>query len=109
MSAHKAVVIEVNGQRRHIDVDGLDDLQAAVGGNIEGVRIRELPNVYVFVNDEGKFTAPPNYTATQLVKPDLQPGDFVAGPALVTGFDNDTGETIDLDPLDWAELLGRLA
>ena len=102
MSAHKAVVIEANGQRRHIDVDGLDDLQAAVGGNIEGVRIRELPNVYVFVNDEGKFTAPPNYTATQ-------PGDFVAGPALVTGFDNDTGETIDLDPLDWAELLGRLA
>lgn len=109
MSASKAVVIEPNGERRHIEVDGLSDLQAAVGGGyIEHVPIRDFPNVIAYVNEEGKFTQPANETATALARGSIQPTDFIAGPMLLTGIDHTTGDTADLNPLDWAEILVRL-
>ena len=104
----KAVVIEVSGFRRHTALDGLDDLQAAVDGYIEGVPIQEFPNIAIFINEEGKFTQEFNSTATKLVKPNLRSGDYISGPMVVTGFDPETGNNKDLDPLDWLELLVRL-
>lgn len=81
---------------RRIDVSGLESLQAAVGGNIEAVPFRGEHRLTVYVHMEGKFECEPNPRATRLLGPGLFAGDFVAGPALICGFDPDEGENVDL-------------
>lgn len=88
---------------QEIDLDGtLDQLQALVGGRIEAVRLpgflRHASRATAYVNDEGKFLPgarfAPNMRATDLMVPGvgLFPGDYIAGPMLLCGFDPETGE-----------------
>ena len=83
----------------------LDAMQAVVGGNIEVVPV-ELNGVSCYVNEEGKFDpdCTPNPLALEIFHTmggRLFPGDFIAGPMLVTGFDPETGSRP-------AELDGRI-
>ena len=93
---------------RRITVDGLADLQAAVGGDIEAVDTAVLgPRLTSYINAEGKFNGcHPNPRATQLLGPGLFAGDWIAGPLLVCGFDPEEGENRDCPPGFEAEFLG---
>jgi hypothetical protein len=83
---------------RRIDLTGLDDLQAAVGGYIEMVSYHDDPDVCAYVNEEGKYTdgCAPNPRATRLLGPGLRAGDWIAGDAVIVGFDRAAGEERDL-------------
>jgi hypothetical protein len=93
---------------RRITVDGLHDLQAAVGGDIEAVDTAVLgPRLTSYINAEGKFNGcHPNPRATQLLGPGLFAGDWIAGPLLVCGFDPAEGENRDCPAGFEAEFLG---
>jgi hypothetical protein len=83
---------------RRIEITGLDDLQAAVGGNIEVVSYHGDPDICAYVNDEGKYTdgCARNPRATRLLGPGLRAGDWIAGDAVIVGFDRAAGEDHDL-------------
>jgi hypothetical protein len=68
-----------------------------------------------YVNEEGKYTCldddgnvEVNHRATALMKPGVRlfPGDFIAGPMVIAGFDPRTGEHIDLADALYGALLG---
>lgn len=99
-----AIVIEAGGAIRPLEVpeEGLSTLQAAVGGMIEALRFSE--HITCYVNEEGKYTCldddgnvEVNRIATSLMIGKLFPGDFIAGPMVIIGFDPSTGEHVDLD------------
>lgn len=83
---------------RRIDVTGLDDLQAAVRGSIEVVSYHGDPDVCAYVNEEGNYTdgSARNPRATRLLGPGLRAGDWIAGDAVIVGFDRAAGEERDL-------------
>jgi hypothetical protein len=94
----------------------LDVLQSAVGGMIEALRLpyREGDKATCYVNDEGKYTClddegnvEVNHRATALMKPGvgLFPGDFIAGPFVIAGFDPSTGKHTDLTDALYGALL----
>ena len=99
MAAVSAVLIpaDVDEPVRRITVDGLDGLQAAVGGSIEAVDTATLGDQLTsYVNENGKYDgSEPNPRATTLMGPSLFAGDFIAGPLLICGFDPRTGENRD--------------
>ena len=90
----KAVVIPPSGKARVQDVpepDGLDALQALVGGNIEAVRHPD--GYHGYINDEGKLNGLPyNSAATQLFAPALFTGDYIAGTIVLLSDDGEGGE-----------------
>ena len=93
--------IEVLELSEQSDSERLAQMQAAVGGLIQLVPV-EVERVSCFVNEEGKFDpdCEPNPLALEIFHTmggRLFPGDFIAGPMLVTGFDPQTGETTALD------------
>jgi hypothetical protein len=92
-----AVLIPADEEQpvRRIAVDGLDDLQQAVGGCIEAIPYHADDAITTYVNEEGKFECEPNPRATRLLGPGLFAGDFVAGDVVVCGFDAATGENAD--------------
>jgi hypothetical protein len=107
----RAVVIPVEGPVVPLDLpdegSALEVLQAAVGGMIEALPFpyRDGDKASVYVNEDGKYTClddegnvEVNLRATAMMKPGvgLFPGDFVAGPLVIAGFDPSTGEHIDL-------------
>lgn len=49
-----------------------------------------------------------NALATELVADQLHPGRYVAGPALIAGFDTETGDVADLNLLDLIRIGARL-
>jgi hypothetical protein len=69
--------------------NGLEDLQAAVGGRIEALPYYADDTITTYVNEEGKFGCEPNTRATQLLGPGLLAGDYVASDLVVCGFDPD--------------------
>ena len=71
----------------------LKSLQALVGGNIETFDIAFGEEVSLYVNEEGLFTCPPNYTVLN--------GDIVA-----VGFDPETGESRSLTDGETARVEG---
>jgi hypothetical protein len=83
---------------RRIDITGLADLQAAVGGYIEMLSYHGDPDVCAYVNEEGKYTdgCARNPRATRLLGPILRPGDWIAGDVVIIGFDREAGEDRDL-------------
>jgi hypothetical protein len=116
----RAVVIPVEGPVMSLDLpdsgSALDVLQSAVGGMIEALPFPGFDDVTTYVNEEGKFTCldddgnvEVNLRATALMKPGigLFPGDFIAGPFVIAGFDPSTGEHIDLTSALYDALLGR--
>jgi Domain of unknown function (DUF3846) len=110
MAAVSAVLIPVNPEQpvRRINVDGLGDLQAAVGGHIEAVDTSILGDrLTSYINADGKYNGcEPNPRATTLLGPGLFAGDFIAGPLLVCGFDPELGENRDCPTGFEAEFLG---
>jgi hypothetical protein len=83
---------------RRIDISGLADLQAAVGGYIEMLSYHGDPDVCAYVNEEGKYTDghDRNSRATRLLGPGLRAGDWIAGDVVIVGFDRAAGEERDL-------------
>lgn len=66
---------------RREEPPSLDDLQKAVGGYIERVRVRYEGRVRdAYVNEEGLLKSlPPNRAATGLLAPPFSPGSFIVG------------------------------
>lgn len=98
----RALLIPVEGPVTELDLDDGEDslrvLQAAVGGWIEAVRlprfIRGAGRATAYVNEEGKLERLPiNRRATDFMIPGigLFPGDYIAGPMVVAGFDPASG------------------
>ena len=110
MPAVSAVLIPADPGEpvRRVTVDGLAELQAAVGGDIEAVDTAILGDrLTSYINADGKFNGcQPNPRATELLGPGLFAGDFIAGPLLVCGFDPDEGENRDCPAGFEAEFLG---
>jgi hypothetical protein len=110
MAAVSAVLIPANPEQpvQRISVDGLDDLQAAVGGSIEAVDTAVLgERLTTYINADGKYNGcEANPRATTLLGPGLFAGDFIAGPLLVCGFDPALGENRDCPTGFESEFLG---
>lgn len=76
-------VIQPDGSASVQTIDGsLDSFQSLVGGDIEMVPTNDGGSMYI--HEDGKAQGlQPNPTATALVT--LFPGDYIAGPAVLTG------------------------
>lgn len=89
----------------HLDT-GIQALQNAVGGWVEAVGTEEAT---IWLDEEGKLAnKAPNYRATKLARTlgvGLKVHDVIAGDAVVTGFDHDTGENADV-PASAVDALG---
>lgn len=104
----KAVLVPVGEMPRVIEVDGLKDLQSAVGGNIELCSWVFNDRPVVYVNEEGKFTCPPNravYATAEdegAIKWDgstVKRGELLEilfGDFVCIGYDPETGEDRDV-------------
>ena len=101
-----ALVIPVEGPLVEVELDGsLDQLQRLVGGWIQMVPlpgfIDGAERAAAYVNEEGKLTEhQANRRATDYMVPGahLLPGDYIAGPLVLCGFDAESGEHADLPP-----------
>lgn len=104
---HVALLIPVKGPLEFVELtedDGasLDQLQSLVGGNIEAINLPEFIDgsgkTTAYVHEEGKYECEPNMRATDFMVPGigLFPGDYVAGPFLLCGFDPTRGEHDEL-------------
>ncbi len=90
-----------------VEIEGLEDMQGAVGGLIERVSLEGWPELDGWVNDEGKLVnLPANRLGSLLL--DLAPGDYCAGPLLVLGFDPETGDSISVDDDTFEQALARI-
>ena len=89
-----AITITVDGAVSRTEYEpGLKFLQTAVGGYIEAVDIAEGMTMYV--NEEGKMSGlAENVVATYLAwnAAAIAPHDWIAGDAIIAGFDFETGE-----------------
>lgn len=91
----------------------LEDFQQLVGGRIEALSLAD--DVSAYINEEGKFEdLPRNDAADRFVKHALHqvgrmmiPGDFVAGPLVITGQPDDDGYDTSA-PERARELLGEV-
>jgi hypothetical protein len=102
----KALVIPVEGPVKEIELSDngsqLDELQAAVGGSIEAIRLPEFIDPdgtsTAYIHEEGKFVCEPNMRATDFMVPGvgLFFGDYIAGPLVLCGFNPTTGENADV-------------
>lgn len=91
----RAVVVETDGLVRDIGLDGgagdLAALQAAVGGDIESLALRDDEGgVVAYGNEWGAVIGlDPNPVASRLLR--LRPGDVACGPVVFTAVDKDGG------------------
>lgn len=85
------------------DGDTLSFLQASVGGYVEHLPF-PVPGVDAWINEEGKFTCESNDIATQVMRDMIFPGDWIAGPMVLTGSD-DEGETVGLTATQVASIM----
>lgn len=107
----KALLIPVGEYPREVEVEGLSDLQALVGGHIDAVGwvFNDAPTLYV--NDEGKMNGMlPNravyVTETEVGCRKWDGGtwaegdviDILFGPIVAIGFDPESGKDRDITP-----------
>jgi len=88
----KALLIRVDGTVSDITIDGLDDMQKAIGGYIEAVYLplRQMG----YIDEEGKLKSKPvNHLASAIFD---NPSDVIAGDMLVLGDDGEGGNA-DVD------------
>lgn len=74
--------------RMKIDAsDTLAELQRMVAGYVQAVELPGFAGATVWMNEEGKLIGGMgrNVRATALLASVLMPGDYVAGPAVITG------------------------
>lgn len=77
MSAKRGLRIDPDGTVTPVEVDGLDSMQAIVGGLIEPIAFHDGT---MYVNDEGALMGMPiNPVASKLY------GGYIVGPALCLG------------------------
>lgn len=92
MSTPFYAVVSPDGRLRfHDDKPSLEDLQAAVGGDVETF---PAPNGgLVYLNEEGKLDGlRRNTLATNWLHEFLMDGDYIAGPIVVAGSLDERGE-----------------
>ena len=89
--------------------DVLRSLQTEVGGFIEPVAF-PLDGISAYVNEEGKLRRgfSKNELATAMVRGYLMEGDYIAGPMVLVGLDED-GETTGLTDEQVAEVSALIA
>ena len=88
---------------------GLADLQRLVDGNVE-VAPLSTDRLTLWINEDGKARRlPRNDRADAYWKasiPATLPGDYIAGDAVITGLDPDSGDDVDVPQAeDFAALL----
>jgi Domain of unknown function (DUF3846) len=82
----------------------LEQIQDAVGGWVEALPWPDRDDVTCYLNEEGKVqNLPRNMRATRILRRVIGDGDWIAGNLLVTGFNQDTGDTLAIpdDVQDW--------
>lgn len=107
----KALIIPVGEEPREVEINGLADLQALVGGNIDAVGwvFNDAPTLYV--NDEGKMNGMLPNRAIYVTAEDAgcqkwdggtwaegEVLDILYGPIVAVGLDPRTGEDRDILP-----------
>lgn len=100
------------------DAEGktLKGLQQAVGGYVDAIDVRHPVTGEagtLWINDEGKMNGSPmNEYATILAViggwAGPAYGDYVAGTAVLTGYDPETGETVPMSDA-WMEVIASIA
>lgn len=106
MSTLPAILIPPSGDPVTIQLPSepnacAEAISERVGGYLETVP-NPLPGVAAYINDEGKYCGEGglpllgNPIATQLASEYLRPGDYIAGPMVLTGFNPRTGEEVGL-------------
>lgn len=95
----KAILIETNGNSKIIHVNGLEDLNKAVGGVIEGLHLGNSQQ-FSYINEDGiALKLPRNDVATNLCthfNVGLFPDDFIKGPMVIVGPIGPEGEDTDV-------------
>lgn len=105
-----ALIVTLDGQLKATSLPDDDFaqynlLRKTVGGLIEAVALDDT--TVMWVNEEGKLKGlPANEKATSLAAGRIFPGDYIAGQAIITGHNNDTGDTVGLSPERYSELTG---
>lgn len=103
-----AVVSPVGRLTFHATKPTLEDLQAAVGGDIEAFPAPHDGTTYL--NEEGKLLGlAHNRLATHWLREFLLPGDWIAGPLVVTGPIDDAGDETALTAEQLADLRATFA
>lgn len=97
----RCAIIYIDGTVEIKQLDGLKDLQSAVGGLIESVPVTHDADAYI--NEEGKYMCEPNVFATFLLQINkrLNAGDYVAGNLVLVGRPDDDGNDTDIP--QWVE------
>lgn len=95
-----AVMITALGNIANVRINGLRDMQRAVGGMVEAIDVgiggKECT---IWLNEEGKiWSLPSNTLATDLAEGRIFAGDYIAGDVLITGGVDDEGETLGVHP-----------
>lgn len=67
--------------------------------------IRLPRNIDCWIDDEGLYTAEINPTLTRMIQADVPGHSAVAGAGVFLAVDQETGETISLDPVQTAHIL----
>ena len=105
----RSYIIPVDGPVEVRDLNGYQDYNETVGGYIEGLAspFTDHPKVVVYINEEGKIHGlPHNELATRAMLNSklIQPTDYIAGPAIVVGFNPNTGEDLDAPIIEALEM-----
>lgn len=115
----KAILVPAGAMSRAIELEGLKDLQRAVGGCIEACAwvFNDRPTVYV--NDEGKFACEPNRAIYATAEDEgairwdgstVKRGDLLEilfGDFVCVSFDEETGEHRDITEAEAARVMER--
>ena len=92
----KMLIVRTDNTVELADQGGLEALNAAVGGYIEGISI---PNGFMFCHDEAKLCgAPINAIATQLFESRWGKTDTICGDVCITGDADSEGESMTVTP-----------
>lgn len=97
------LLIPTHGDCRFVvgNWDSGASLRSTLGcSNFEYIEVTPLPsgpNLAVYFDEDAKYDqAPPNQLATKFVGGEIGTDDFIAGPALLTGFDKWSGAALRL-------------
>ena len=93
----KVVVVKVDGTVQDCNLESLQQIQSAVGGWIELIRVGKLGSG--FVNEEGKLKGLPINVLATLIWHKARPttkGDFLVGDVVFCGDEDQKGNTQDI-------------
>jgi len=103
----KYMKIEPAGRVTIVELNGLDELRGAVGGNIEGIGSPVQRDVYCYINEDGKgLGLTPNRKAELFLNEigvSLFAGDWISGVMVVCGTEPPDGGVSDGDDYDVPE------